>query len=59
MLEKVWACPDGTDYITGKVHKVNITDNDIRSLDIGEWLTDQVVRLQRLISVKKWLTYPI
>ncbi|KAH3893826.1 hypothetical protein DPMN_017978, partial [Dreissena polymorpha] len=40
-VEKIWALPDGTDYIAGKVHNVNITYNDIRLLDIGELLTDQ------------------
>ncbi|KAH3784301.1 hypothetical protein DPMN_162255, partial [Dreissena polymorpha] len=42
-VEKIWALPDGTDYIAGNVHNVNITYNDIRSLDMGEWLTDQVI----------------
>ncbi|XP_052220126.1 uncharacterized protein LOC127837246 [Dreissena polymorpha] len=29
-VEKIWALPDGTDYIAGKVHNVNIAYNYIR-----------------------------
>ena len=42
MVDRIWAWPEGTGYITARVFKFNVTDTDIRSLDQGEWLTDQV-----------------
>ena len=41
-VNKIWGMEKGTGFIIGKVSTFSFTDEDIRSLNDKNWLTDQV-----------------
>ncbi|XP_062598699.1 uncharacterized protein LOC134260132 [Saccostrea cucullata] len=52
-VNKIWNMEKGTGFFIGKVTNFNITDEDIRSLNGTNWVTDQVIDAYLAAIVQK------